>query len=139
MSEEMTHHVLSAIVDQIPKEHLEDAHTLIEQRLGWQAIAVVGHDDGCFVNEIKDRVESTLEEIGQWSKENQDRWEYVCKEEWRRRFNDPEANTYDYHYVLSEYTIREAIEQDIRDTFVESDDAHNLMRDTILKHYGVQQ
>lgn len=135
---EMTQHVLSAIVDQIPDDYLTQANRLIEQRLGWKAVAVVGHDDDCFVDEIKDRVESTLEEIGQWSKENQNRWEYICQDEWRKRFSDPKADIYDYECVLGDYTLQE-IERTIRDAFVRSDDVHDLMRDTILKHYGVQQ
>jgi len=138
MSEEMTDHVLSAIVDQIPKEHLADAHTLIEQRLGWKSVYIASYDDSSFTREIADRVESTLEEIGQWSKENQNYWEIACINEWRKRLADPKADIYDYGCVLGDYTLSE-IQETIRDSFVESDDVHDLMRDTILKHYGVQQ
>ena len=135
---EMTHHVLSAIVDQIPKEHLANAHTLIEQRPGWQSVYIVDAEMWCFEDEIQERVESTLEEIGQWSKENKEYWEDVCQKEWVRRFSDPNANIYNYDCVLGDYTIEE-IQTTIRDAFVRSDDVHDLMRDTILKHYGVQQ
>ena len=138
MSEEMTQHVLSAIVDQIPNKHLHRAHTLIEQRLGWQSVYIIDPMMWCFTDEIADRVESTLEEIGQWSKENQEAWIAVCNREWQKRFSDPEANIYDYGECLSECTIQD-LQENIRDAFVSSDDVHDLMRDTILKHYGVQQ
>jgi len=138
MSEEMTQHVLSAIVDQIPKEHLSNAHTLIEQRLGWQSVYVIDGGMSCFQHEITDRVEYVLEEIGQWSQENQEHWENVCSREWIKRFSDPKANIYDYGECLSECTIQD-LQENIRAAFVDSDDVHDLMHDTILKHYGVQQ
>jgi hypothetical protein len=138
MSEEMTQHVLSAIVDQIPNEYLANAHTLIEQRLGWQSVYIIDATMWCFVNEITDRVEQTLEDIGQWSQENQEYWDSVCNEEWQKRFSDPKANIYDYGECLSECVI-EDLQENIRDAFIKSDDVHDLMRDTILKHYGVQQ
>ena len=131
---EMTQHVLSAIVDQIPKEHLANAHTLIEQRLGWQSVYIIDATMSCFTSEIDYRVESALEEIGQWSKENQEYWEDVCKKEWARRFSDPEANIYDYGECLSEVSIG-ALQDNLRDAFVDSDDSYDLIRDTILKHY----
>lgn len=138
MSEEMTEHVLSAIVDQIPDKHLAKAHTLIEQRLGWQSVYIIDAGMGCFQHEITDRVEHVLEEIGQWSQENQEHWENVCSREWIKRFSDPKANIYDYGECLSECTIQD-LQENLRDAFVDSDDAYELMRDTILKHYGVQQ
>ena len=138
MSEEMTEHVLSAIVDQIPKKHLANAHTLIEQRLGWKSVLIIDDRMSCFQIEIDYRVESALEEIGQWSKENEEYWIDVCKKEWARRFSDPKADIYDYGQCLSEASI-EGVMENVRDAFVTSDDVYDLMHDTIFKHYGVQQ
>lgn len=135
MSEEMTEHVLSAIVDQIPKEHLSKAHTLIEERLGWKSVFIIDATMSCFQSEIDYRVESALEEIGQWSKENEEYWADVCKKEWTRRFSDPKANIYDYGECLSEVSI-EGVVDNIREAFVDSDDVYELMSDTIFKHYG---
>ena len=136
MSEEMTEHVLSAIVDQIPKDKLPHLHTLIELRLGWHSIYTIDAAMWCFTDEIEEHVESTLQELGKWSKENQEHWEEVCQAEWIRRFSDPKANKYDYGECLSDLTYQD-IQQNVRDAFVSSEDVHDLMRDTILKHYGV--
>ena len=135
---EMTEHVLSAIVDQIPEEHLPHVHTLVELRLGWQSVYIIDAGMGCFQHEITNRVESTLAEIGKWTQENQEHWENVCSREWIKRFSDPGADKYDYGECLSERTIMD-LQDNLRDAFVDSDDVHDLMRDTILKHYGVQQ
>lgn len=137
MSEEMTQHVLSALVDQIPEEHLPHVHTLIELRLGWQSLYIIDAGMGCFQHEITDRVESTLSEIGKWTQENQEHWENVCSREWIKRFSDPGANIYDYGEALTDSTQME-IHENVREAFVDSEDVHDLMRDTILKHYGVQ-
>ena len=77
----------------------------------------------CFTSEIDYRVESALEEIGQWSKENEEYWADVCKKVWARRFSDPKANIYDYGQCLSEANIEGVIEN-IRDAFVDSNDVY---------------
>lgn len=136
MSEEMTEHVLSAIVDQIPEEHLPHVHTLVELRLGWQSVYIIDATMSGFQHEIEDRVESTLQELGKWTQENQEHWENICSREWIKRFSDPGADKYDYGECFSERTIMD-LQENIRDAFVESEDVHDLMRDTILKHYGV--
>lgn len=134
---EMTEHVLSAIVDQIPEEHLPHVHTLVELRLGWHSVYIIDATMSAFQHEIEDRVESTLQELGKWTQENQEHWENICSREWIKRFSDPIADKYDYGECLSEHTIID-LQENIRDAFVSSEDVHDLMRDTILKHYGVQ-
>lgn len=134
---EMTEHVLSAIVDQIPKKHLCSLHTLIEQRLGWRSMYILDSEMTCFSIEIEQRVEDVLTEIGKFSDENRQHWINVCQAEWTRRFSDPETNTYEYYECIGNYAC-EDIHESVRDAFVSSEDVHDLMRDTILKHYGVQ-
>ena len=138
MMSEMTQHVLSAIVDQIPDEHLANAHTLIERRLGWRSVYIIDANMWCFTDEIEERVEETLSEIGKFSVENKKHWINVCRAEWTRRFSDPETPTNDYGECMGNYTCQD-IQENVKDAFVASDDVHDLMRDTILKHYGVQQ
>lgn len=137
MSQEMAQHVLSAIVDQIPDKHLINLHTLIEQRLGWHSLYTIDANMWCFTAEIEERVEETLTEIGKFSFENKEHWVDVCRAEWSRRFSDPQTPTYDYGECIGNYTCQD-IQEDVKDAFVASDDVHDLMRDTILKHYGVQ-
>ena len=137
MSEEMTDHVLSAIVDQIPREHLPHVHTLIEQRLGWHSLYTIDAYMDCFTTEIEERVEETLSEIGKFSLKNKEHWINVCQAEWSRRFSDPKTPTHDYGECIGHYNCDD-IQQNVKDAFVASDDVHDLMRDTILKHYGVQ-
>ena len=134
---EMTEHVLSAILDQIPENHLASAHTLIEQRLGWQSVYIIDANMWCFTDEIVERVEEVLAEIGKFSDENKQHWINVCQAEWTRRFSDPQTSTYDYGECIGNYTCQD-IQDNVKDAFVSSEDAHDLMRDTILKHYGVQ-
>lgn len=136
MSEEMTEHVLSAIVDQIPQEHLPHVHTLIEQRLGWHSLYTIDAYMDCFTAEIEERVEETLSEIGKFSLKNKEHWINVCQAEWSRRFSAPQTLTHDWADLLDDYTCQ-AIQENVKDAFVNSDDVHDLMRDTILKHYGV--
>ena len=135
---EMTEHVLSAIVDQIPDEHLANAHTLIERRLGWQSVYIIDANMWCFSEEILNHVEKTLEDLGRWTKDDEEYWHGKCMDEWIKRFRDSKADTYDYGECLSEVTIND-LQDNIRDAFVTSEDVHDLMRDTIFKHYGVQQ
>lgn len=138
MSEEMTDHVLSAIVDQIPEEHLEMAYAMLERKLGWQSVYVIDASMWCFADEIEDRVDSTLTEIGKFSEANKKHWIEVCQSEWERQFKNPDAILCSYDSFISDWMC-EQIQNQIREGFRSSNDAHDLMRDTILKHYGVQQ
>lgn len=136
MSEDMTDHVLSAILDQIPDHHLRKAYLLIEKRLGWQSVYIIDGSMACFVDEIEKHVENTLQEIGKWSEDNEEYWNVVCKNEWVNRFSSVENVIHEYEEFISPYT-EEQVHDDIAKAFAYSGDAHELMRDTILKHYGV--
>lgn len=138
MSEEMTEHVISAIVDQIPQEHLEMAYAMVERKLGWQSVYVIDASMWCFANAIEDRVDSTLTEIGKFSEANKKYWIEVCQSEWERQFKSTDAVLCSYDSYITDWVCQQ-IQQEISDGFKSSDDIHDLMRDTILKHYGVQQ
>ena len=131
MSQEMASHVLSAIVDQIPDEHLVKAHELIEKRMEWQTLLVVCPGDNVFHDFIEESVGELLSEIGQYSGHTVSLWTQTYKNEWENRFD-----TYDMYKAVSRDTI-DSLDHDLKG-FIECK-IHDLHDDLILKHYGVKK
>lgn len=129
MSEEMTDHVLSAIVDQIPDEHLLKAHKLIEKRMEWRTLLVVAPNDDVFNEFIEESVSELLSEIGKYSEHSLKQWTQTYKNEWEQRFDG-----YNIYKFVSKRTI-DSLTEDLRG-FIEYK-IHDLHEDLILKHYGV--
>lgn len=127
MSEEMTDHVLSAIVDQIPDEHLLKAHELIEKRMEWKTLLVVAPNDDVFNDFIEESVGELLSEIGKYSGHSLKLWTQTYKNEWEKRFDE-----YDMYKFVSKRTI-DSLTEDLKG-FIEYK-IHDLHDDLILKHY----
>ena len=131
MSEEMTEHVLSAIVDQIPDEHLIKAHGLIEKRMEWRTLLVVSSSDNVFHDFIEESVGELLSEIGKYSGHSVSLWTQTYKNDWEKRFD-----TYDIYKSVSKSTI-DSLTEDLKG-FIECK-IHDLHDDLILKHYGAKK
>jgi len=129
MSEDMTDHVLSAIVDQIPEEHLLKAHKLIEKRMEWRTLLVVAPNDDVFNHFIEESVGEILSEMGKYSAHNLKLWTQTYRNDWEQRFDE-----YDIYKFVSRDTI-DSLTEDLRG-FIEYK-IHDLHDDLILKHYGV--
>ena len=131
MSEEMTEHVLSAIVDQIPDEHLIKAHELIEKRMEWRTLLVVAPNDDVFHDFIEESVGELLSEIGKYSGHSASLWTQTYKNDWEKRFD-----TYDIYKSVSKSTL-DSLSEDLKG-FIECK-IHDLHDDLILKHYGAKK
>lgn len=131
MSEEMTEHVLSAIVDQIPDEHLTRAHELIERRMEWQTLLVVCPSESVFHDFIEESVGEVLSEIGQYSGHTLDLWTQAYKNAWDEQFD-----AFDLYEAVSKKTL-DSLSEDLK-RFIENEMPH-LHDDLILKHYGVKK
>ena len=127
--EDMTDHVLSAIVDQIPDEHLIKAHELIERRMEWQTLLVVCPSERVFHDVIEESVGELLSEIGKYSGHSVSLWTQTYKNEWEKRFD-----TYDLYEAVSKDTL-DSLTEDLK-YFIACKMPH-LHDDLILKHYGV--
>ena len=131
MSEEMADHVLSAIVDQIPDEHLVKAHELIEKRMEWRTLLVVAPNDDVFHDFIEESVGELLSEIGKYSGHSVSLWTQTYKNDWEKRFD-----TYDIYKSVSKSTL-DSLSEDLKG-FIECK-IHDLHDDLILKHYGAKK